>query len=53
MVGIKFLFNYQSYLITMPLARAFLSTEVIPFLLMVLSAEVDTFKVIHVSSSGM
>ncbi len=54
-VEIEYLFrlNGIQIVITRPLALAFLSTDVIPFLLMVLIADVETFSVIHLSSSGM
>ena len=40
-------------LANMPLARASFNTAVMPLLLIVLIAFVETFKVIHLPSSGM
>lgn len=37
----------------MPFSIAFFKTAVMPFLLIVLNAEVETFKVIQVLSSGI
>ncbi len=43
----------RCYTSAFPFFLAFFNTAVIPFLLIVLSAVVETFKVIHESSSGM